>query len=259
MRTRLPEDIARAVLKPYVTPDFSTVRIAMRVRESDRGLHRKELMETITAYLENDSGMPPGTTHVTGMFVLYNNMLQSLFRSQILTIGAVIGSIWFVFLLLFRSPTWATIAIIPNVIPVLLVLGILGWAGIPLDMMTIMIAAITFGIAVDDTIHYIHRFRDEFPKDRRYIATMYRCHNSIGYAIVYTSITIVVGFSIMVFSNFIPTIYFGLFTGLAMVCALAAAVILLPLLIISWKPMGPDAAAATQKEAASAASGSEAA
>jgi uncharacterized protein len=259
MRTRLPEDIARAVLQPYVTPDFSSVRIAMRVRESDRGLHRKELMEKISAYLQNDSGMPPGTTHVTGMFVLYNNMLQSLFRSQVLTIGAVIGSIWFVFLLLFRSPSWATIAIIPNVIPVLLVLGILGWAGIPLDMMTIMIAAITFGIAVDDTIHYIHRFRDEFPKDRRYIATMYRCHNSIGYAIVYTSITIVVGFSIMVFSNFIPTIYFGLFTGLAMIVALAAAVVLLPLLIITWKPMGPDASTGAQANAAPGAAASEAA
>lgn len=242
MRTRLPEEIARAVLRPYVTPDFSTVRIAMRVRESDRGLQRKALMEKMSSYLENESGMPPGTTHITGMFVLYNNMLQSLFRSQILTIGAVIASIWLVFFLLFRSPSWATIAIIPNVIPVILVLGTLGWLGIPLDMMTIMIAAITFGIAVDDTIHFIHRFQKEFPKDRNYIKAMYRCHSSIGYAIVYTSITIVVGFSILVFSNFIPTIYFGIFTGLAMIIALLAALLLLPLLIITWKPMGPNVA-----------------
>lgn len=242
MRTRLPEEIARAVLRPYVTPDFSTVRIAMRVRESDRGLERKALMEKMRNYLQNESGMPEGTTHITGMFVLYNNMLQSLFRSQIMTIGAVIAAIWCVFLLLFRSPSWATIAIIPNIIPVILVLGTLGWLGIPLDMMTIMIAAITFGIAVDDTIHYIHRFRMEFPKDRNYIRAMYRCHASIGYAIVYTSITIVVGFSILVFSNFIPTIYFGIFTGMAMIVALLAAMLLLPLLIITWKPMGPDAA-----------------
>ncbi len=246
MRTRLPEEIARAVLRPYVTPDFSTVRIAMRVRESDKGLQRKALMEKMNAYLKNDSGMPEGTTHITGMFVLYNNMLQSLFKSQILTIGAVIGAIWFVFLILFRSPSWATIAIIPNIIPVIIVLGSLGLLGIPLDMMTIMIAAITFGIAVDDTIHYIHRFRTEFPKDRNYIAAMYRCHNSIGYAIVYTSLTIIVGFSILMFSNFIPTIYFGIFTGLAMIVALLAAMLVLPLLIITWKPMGPDASKSTE-------------
>lgn len=245
LRTFIPDEIARAVLTPYVTPDFDTARIAMRVRESDKSLQRKDLMARLNGYFENESGLAPGTWHITGVFVLYNNMLQSLFSSQIMTIGVVVLAIWFVFVILFRSFAWATIAIIPNAMPVVVVLGTLGWANIPLDMMTIMIAAVTFGISVDDTIHYIHRFRVEFPRDRDYVATMYRCHNSIGRAIVFTSLTIVVGFSILCLSNFLPTIYFGIFTGLAMIVALLAAVLLLPLIIISWKPMGPEAEGAS--------------
>ena len=145
---------------------------------------------------------------------------------------------WLMFLVLFRSPWLATIAIIPNILPVVMVLGALGWMDIPLDLMTIMIAAITLGIAVDFAIHYIHRFRQEFAKDQDYIGAMYRSHSSIGRAIYYTSLTIVIGFSILAFSNFIPSIYFGLFTGLAMIVALLASVTLLPLLLISWKPLG---------------------
>jgi hypothetical protein len=163
-----------------------------------------------------------------------------LIESQLATIAMVFGATWLMFTLLFRSPKMATIAIVPNMLPVLLVLGTLGWLGIPLDMMTVMIAAITLGIAVDNTIHYIHRFKDEFPKDQDYAAAMFRCHNSIGRAIYYTSITIIAGFSILMFSNFIPTVYFGLFTGLAMVAALLAAVTLLPWLIIAVKPLGPN-------------------
>ena len=246
----LPNDIKTEVLKPYVTEDFGQVRIAMRVRESSANLRRQALLDTIDAYFddqyavsvaaEGDSDVPsPPVARTTGMFVLYNNMLQSLIDSQVATIAMVFGAIWLMFTILFRSLLMATIAIIPNMLPVLLVLGTLGWLGIPLDMMTVMIAAITLGIAVDNTIHYIHRFKEEFPKDRDYVAAMYRCHNSIGRAIYYTSITIVAGFSILVFSHFIPTVYFGLFTGMAMVAALLAAVTLLPWLLITIKPLGP--------------------
>ena len=240
IRSRLPDDISRAVIKPYATSDFTQVRIAMRVRESDKELQRQELLNKITDYFEARPDIAIEDVRVTGMFVLYNNMLQSLVSSQIKTIGTVFFAVWFMFFVLFRSASLATIAIIPNILPVVLVLGTLGWAGIPLDMMTIMIAAITLGIAVDFAIHYIHRFQKEFPKDRDYRAAMYRCHNSIGRAIFYTSITIIAGFSILTFSNFIPTIYFGLFTGMAMVVALLASVTLLPLLLISWKPLGPE-------------------
>lgn len=234
----VPDDIKSSVIKPYLTDDRTQVRIAMRVRESSRDLRRNELLKKISHYMETSEAVAPNTVHITGVFVLYNNLLQSLFRSQIVTIGTVFGAIWLMFLLLFRSFKLATIAILPNILPVVVVLGALGWMGIPLDMMTIMIAAITLGIAVDDTVHYIIRFQEEFEKDHDYIAAMYRSHNSIGRAIFYTSVTIVTGFTALVFSNFIPSVYFGAFTSLAMVVAMLAAVTLLPWLIIAWKPLG---------------------
>lgn len=242
---QIPEDIKEAVVSPYASSDFSQVRIAMRVMESDKSLDRDKLLATMRAGLD-EMDLGPAEAHITGVFVLYNNMLQSLFRSQILTIGTVYGAIWIMFLLLFRSWRLATIAIIPNILPVVLVLGTLGWMNIPLDIMTIMIAAITLGIAVDFAIHYIFRFQKEFPVVGSYRETMYRCHNSIGRAMYYTSITIVLGFSILMFSNFIPTVYFGAFTGLAMIVALLASVTLLPLLIIHWRPLGPEEEAASE-------------
>jgi hypothetical protein len=166
------------------------------------------------------------------MLILYNNMLQSLFHSQIMTLGAVFLAIMAMFLVLFRSLKIATIAIVPNLVSACIVLGLMGWAGIHLDLMTITIAAITVGIGVDDTIHYIHRYRDELAKDGDYRATMFRCHRSIGRAIYYTSVTIMLGFSILAFSSFIPTIYFGLLTSFAMLAALLANMTLLPLLIV---------------------------
>lgn len=245
--SRVPEEIAREVVRPYASADFDQVRFAMRVRESSKDLNRKELLARLAAYFENEAPLEKGEVpRPTGMFVLYNNMLQSLYNSQILTIGVVFAAIWLMFLVLFRSAWLATIAIIPNILPVFMVLGTLGWSGIPLDIMTIMTAAITFGMAVDFAIHYIHRFKFEFAKDRDYKAAMYRCHNSIGSAIYYTSITVIVGFSVLMASNFIPTIYFGLFTGLAMVVAFLASITLLPYLLISWKPFGPGAQPATQ-------------
>jgi len=179
--------------------------------------------------------------HLTGMLVLYNNMLQSLFSSQILTLGVVVLALMCMFLILFRSLKIALIAISPNLLSIGVVLGVMGWMNIPLDMMTITIAAISIGIAVDNTIHYIHRYRHEFKVDRNYIKAVHRCHGSIGYAMYYTSITIIIGFSILVLSNFIPSIYFGLLTGLAMLIALIAALTLLPQLIVFFKPFGQEA------------------
>jgi predicted RND superfamily exporter protein len=174
---------------------------------------------------------------------LYNNVLQSLFRSQILTLGAVFIAITLMFTLLFRSLSLALVAVAPNMLAAGMVLGCMGLLGIPLDIMTITIAAIVVGIGVDDTIHYVHRFIKEFPVDRNYLATMYRCHESIGKAMYYTSVTVIVGFSILSLSNFTPSIYFGLLTGLAMLVALLGALMLLPQLMISFKPLGPEAEA----------------
>ncbi len=188
--------------------------------------------------LVNQLGVDPAHVHITGAMVLYNNMLQSLFRSQILSIGVVFLSIFCMLCLLFQSIKIALIALIPNLLAAGTVLGMMGWIGIPLDLMTITIAAISIGIAVDTTIHYIYRFRKEVGIDQDYLQAMYRCHHSIGHAIYYTSLTIIIGFSILALSNFLPTIYFGILTGLAMLIALLGALTLLPRLLIVFRPFG---------------------
>jgi len=240
LHKKIPEDMKQMLINPYVSKEIPEARIAMRVMETDKTLRRKVLMDKITNFLTTEMGLRPDQIHFTNMFVLYNNMLQSLYRSQILTIGMVFLGIMAMFLVLFRSLSVAIIAFLPNLLPAAMVLGVMGWFGIPLDMMTITIAAITIGIAVDDTIHYIHRYEKEFSKDRNYQAAMYRCHGSIGRAMYYTSLTIIIGFSILVMSNFVPTVYFGLFSGFAMLVALLAALTLLPQLLIVFKPFGPE-------------------
>jgi predicted RND superfamily exporter protein len=236
----LPDRFKKIILTPYVSIENDQVRFSVRIIDSDPNLRRNELLKKIKHDLTSKLGIEQERIHLSSFMVLYNNMLQSLFDSQILTIGAVIVALMFMFLILFRSLSISLIAIMPNIISVGVVLGFMGWVGIPLDMMTITIASISVGIAVDDTIHYIHRFIKEFAVDHNYIATMHRCHESIGYAMYYTSITIIIGFSILVTSNFIPSIYFGLLTGLAMFIALIAALSLLPHLIIFFKPLGPE-------------------
>ncbi|MCP4749383.1 MAG: RND family transporter [Proteobacteria bacterium] len=236
----LPEEFKKIILSPYVAVEDNQVRFSVRVRDSEPDLRRHELLEKIRHDLTNELELKEEDIHLSSMLVLYDNMLQSLFNSQIMTLGTVVAVLMLMFMVLFRSVRIALIAILPNILSVGVVLGFMGWAGIPLDMMTITIAAISVGIAVDDTIHYIHRFIKEFEKDRDYTATMHRCHESIGYAMYYTSITIIIGFSILVLSNFIPSIYFGLLTGLAMIIALVAALTLLPQLIVFIKPLGPE-------------------
>ncbi len=239
IRKLIPADVKSALVSPYLSEDANQIRITMRLIDSDPTLKRKELLEKISRYLVDDQKFAKSDVHLTGMVKLYNNMLQSLFKSQILTLGAVFFSILAMFIILFRNVALSCLAIIPNILAAGFVLGIMGWLKIPLDMMTITIAAITVGIAVDDSIHYIHRFQEEFPKDRDYSTTADRCHSSIGKAIYYTSITVTIGFSILTFSDFIPTIYFGLLTGIAMVVALINNLTLLPILIIAFKPLGP--------------------
>ncbi|WP_432473055.1 efflux RND transporter permease subunit [Amphritea sp. HPY] len=238
VRKNLPEDVKNLLITPYLSQQGNEVRISARVMETSYNLKRQELLRRIETFLTNDMGYQPEQIKLTGMLVLYNNMLQSLFSSQITTLGVVFLAITLMFTLLFRSLYLALIAITPNLLAAAVVLGGMGLCGIPLDMMTITIAAITIGIGVDDTIHYIHRFREEFPKDRNYRATMYRCHNSIGKAMFYTSVIIIAGFSILTLSNFTPTVYFGLLIGLAMFSALMGALLLLPQLIITLKPLG---------------------
>jgi len=243
-RKLFPEEPKKTFLDPYLSPDANQIRINMRIEETDPKLNRTELIEKIRRFLVDDMKISEDRIHFTGMTVLYNNMLQSLYRSQILTLGMVFVAILFMFFILFRRFYLSLLAMVPNIFSALVVLGLMGWLSIPLDMMTITIASITIGIAVDDTIHYIHRFQSEFASDPKYVDGVLRCHGSIGRAIYYTSITITVGFSILTLSNFIPTIYFGLLTGLAMIIALLGDLILLPLLIVMFKPLGPELKAA---------------
>ena len=232
---RMPEAVKQALFEPYLSADGDQLRFSTRVFESDKSLRRGELIAKIRRDLVAEHGLAEEQIHLTGMLVLYNNMLQSLFRSQILTLGAVFLAIMLMFLVLFRSVLLAFTAIIPNLVSAIIVLGVMGWLAIPLDLMTITIAAITVGIAVDDTIHYVHRFRDEFGKDGDYWATIHRCHLTIGRAMYYTSVTIMLGFSILTLSQFTPTLYFGLLTGLAMLVALLANMTLLPVLIVAFR------------------------
>jgi predicted RND superfamily exporter protein len=234
---RLPEALRAEMLTPYISIEHDEARINLRVKDSLKDLRRKELLERIRSDLEGKFGLTPDNMQISGLLVLYNNMLQSLYQSQIMTLGIVILGIWLMLLVLFRSLSLSIIGIIPNILSALIILGLMGLLGIPLDMMTIMISSITLGIAVDNSIHYIYRFRQEFDRHGRdYVKTLHYCHASIGRGIFYTVITIIVGFSILVLSNFIPTISFGLLTALAMLIALIAALTLLPKLILMWRP-----------------------
>jgi predicted RND superfamily exporter protein len=240
--SELPEKFKNIILKPYVSPKNNQLRYSIRIKDSEKSLRRNALLTKIRYDLVNKLGLEKKQVHLTGLLVLYNNMLQSLFKSQILTLGVTVLLLLGMFLVLLRSLKTALIALAPNVLAICVVLGFIGWLNIPLDMMTITIAAISIGMAVDNTIHYIYRFRYEFKITGKYAETVYRCHRSIGRALYYTSLTIIIGFSILTLSNFIPSIYFGLLTGLALSIALIAALTLLPQLIIIFKPFGPDTA-----------------
>ena len=235
---RLPPEVMAQMVSPYLSEDGQQLRIAIRVYESDIGLNRKQLLDKISQHLRAERESKDEQVHLSGMVVLYNNLLQSLFRSQIQTLGMVFLAILITFALVFRSIKVATIAIVPNIIPVVLVLGLLGGLGIPLDIMTITIAAITVGIAVDDTIHYVYRYHEEWLMDGDYLASVPRAHNSIGRAMYYTSMAITTGFIAMVLSDFMPTIYFGLFTAIAMISALLTNMTVLPILLSRLKPYG---------------------
>jgi predicted RND superfamily exporter protein len=234
--SKIPETIKKEIISPYISVEKDEARISIRVKDSLEDLRRNDLINKIDSELNTKLGLKKEEYKLTGVLILFNNLLQSLFKSQILTLGVVMLGIFAMFLILFRNVIIALIGVVPNFIAAFFILGIIGLLGIPLDMMTITIAAITIGIAVDNSIHYIYRFKEEFSKINDYNETLDRCHSTVGVAILNTSITIIFGFSILVLSNFIPTIYFGVFTGLAMLLAMISVLTLLPRLIITFKP-----------------------
>ena len=236
--SKIPEEIKKEIISPYISVDQDEARISVRVKDSLDNLRRDDLIKKINSDLNLKLGLEKNEYSLAGVLILFNNLLQSLFKSQILTLGVVMFGIFLMFFILFRNISLSFIGVIPNCIAAFFILGIIGLIGIPLDMMTITIAAITIGIAVDNSIHYIYRFKEEFKQINDYNKTIDKCHNTVGIAILNTSITIVFGFSILVFSNFIPTIYFGVFTGMAMLFAMISVLTLLPRLILIYKPFG---------------------
>ena len=238
--SKIPEAIKKEIVTPYISVDKDEARISVRIKDSLENLRRNDLLQKINSDLNIKLGLEKEEYKLAGVLILFNNLLQSLFKSQILTLGIVMLGIFLMFLILFRNIILSSIGVVPNFIAAFFILGIIGLLGIPLDMMTITIAAITIGIAVDNSIHYIYRFKEEFKKIKNYNKTLDRCHGTVGIAILNTSITIVFGFSILVLSNFIPTIYFGVFTGIAMLLAMISVLTLLPKLILILKPFGQE-------------------
>ena len=234
--SKIPEKIKTEIIDPYISIKENEARISLRIIDSQENLRRNDLIKKINNDIKNKIGLKENEFKLAGVLILFNNLLQSLFKSQILTLGLVMIGIFSMFVVLFKNIKLSLIGVVPNFIAAFFILGIIGIIGIPLDMMTITIAAITIGIAVDNSIHYIYRFKEEFSNSHDYKKTIDLCHSTVGKAILNTSITIVFGFSILVLSKFIPTIYFGIFTGLAMLLAMISVLTLLPSLILLIKP-----------------------
>ena len=238
--SKIPDEIKKEIISPYISVEEDEARVSVRIKDSLKDLRRNDLIKKINIDLNTKLNLNKDEYKLAGVLILFNNLLQSLFKSQILTLGIVMLGISTMFFVLFRNIMLSFIGVVPNFLAAFFILGIIGLMGIPLDMMTITIAAITIGIAVDNSIHYIYRFKEEFNKINNYKITLDRCHSTVGIAILNTSITIVFGFSILVLSNFIPTIYFGVFTGIAMLLAMISVLTLLPKLILILKPFGKE-------------------
>ena len=245
LRKVLPEDINDQLLSSYISEDDNQVRLSARVIESMDGLNRKNLIEEVKNDLIKNYELTEDQFYLSGISVIYNNLLQSLFQSLIGSLSIVFAAIFAMFIILFRSLYMAIIAMIPNLLSASSVLGIIGWSGIPIDIMTVTVAAISIGIGVDNTIHYVHRFLKEYEQNNNYDLAIKNSHSTIGRAMFYTSLTIVLGFMILVSSNFNPSVFFGIFTSFSMIVAILAALMLLPVLIRHLKPFGRDSRGTT--------------
>jgi predicted RND superfamily exporter protein len=232
---KLPLDLKSQIIDPYLSIENNQARITVRMIDTNASLERNTFINEINNKFNNDFSSENYQIFTTGILILYNNMLQSLFDSQIVSLGTVMLGIFLMLAFLFQSWKLAFIGILPNIIACITILGIMGLVSIPLDLMTITIAAITIGIAVDNCIHYVYRFKESYLITNDYKKTVLVCNQSVGKAIRSTSMTIIVGFSILIFSNFWPTIYFGIFTALAMLIALVGSLTLLPILIVKTR------------------------
>ena len=237
LRSLLPEEIESQLLSSYISSDDNQVRLTARVIESLDGLNRKTFIESIDADLQNVFGLDVNQYSLTGISVIYSNLLQSLFGSLFGSMSIVFVSIFLMFLILFKSLNLALLGMVPNFLSAGAVIGTIGLLGIPLDVMTVTVAAVSVGMGVDNTIHYIFRFKKEYLASNNYLMASKNTHTTVGKALLYTSLTIIFGFLSLTISNFNPTVYFGLFTALAMIMAVISSLVLLPALLIKLKPL----------------------
>ena len=237
LRSLLPEEIESQLLSSYISSDDNQVRLTARVIESLEGLNRKTFIESIDADLQNVFGLDVNQYSLTGVSVIYSNLLQSLFGSLFGSMSIVFVSIFLMFLILFKSLNLALLGMVPNFLSAGAVIGTIGLLGIPLDVMTVTVAAVSVGMGVDNTIHYIFRFKKEYLASNNYLTASKNTHTTVGKALLYTSLTIIFGFLSLTISNFNPTVYFGLFTALAMIMAVISSLVLLPALLIKLKPL----------------------
>lgn len=236
MYNELSLEYKKILLLPYVNTEHNEARFVVRIVDSNKDLRRDELLAKIQTELETKVGLDPQNFKLVGMMVLYNNMLQSLFDSQIGTLGLALLLLGAMFLFLFRSLKIATVALMVNMVPISVIFGIMGILEIPLDIMSITIASIALGITVDNTIHYFYRFREELAVDGDYIASMHRAHATIAFGMFYYSLATIVGFLVLVTSNFIPTLIFGLLTVIVLLVAIVSDLLFSPLLVVTFKP-----------------------
>ncbi|MCW8108262.1 MMPL family transporter [Alteromonas ponticola] len=232
----LDKEVVNQLVGAYYSPDSKQMRVSIRIQDTTEGLDRETFIENLSADLKS-VGLEAQNFTFTNLFILYQDILSRLFDSQIKTLGIVYGVLGLVLLAIFRSMKIALIALVPNILTTLGILGVIGWIGIPLDIMTITIAAIAMGIAVDDTIHFLHAYLQGLKATDESHSQAQAASNSAfghtGLAILFTTTIIAIGFSLFGFSNFLPSVYFGLLTATAMLMALITDVTLLPALL-NW-------------------------
>ena len=220
------------ILTPFVSIENDELHFSVRTLDSDPRLKRAEFLRTLQSELNELVGKD-AEVKISGAMKLYTNMLDSLFSSQINSLGFVLLAFFATFWLIFASLRLAIIAICINILPLICVLGAMGLAGLSLDIMSITIGSISLGIGVDSAIHYIYRYKRELAHFKDSKKAIIASHASIGYALYYTSFAVFIGFGVMISSNFWPTIYFGALTDLVMFFMLASSLILLPSLLLS--------------------------
>ena len=220
------------ILTPFVSIENDELHFSVRTLDSDPRLKRAEFLRTLQNELNELVG-ENAQVKISGAMKLYTNMLDSLFSSQINSLGFVLLAFFATFWLIFASLRLAIIAICINILPLICVLGAMGLAGLSLDIMSITIGSISLGIGVDSAIHYIYRYKRELAHFKDSKKAIIASHASIGYALYYTSFAVFIGFGVMISSNFWPTIYFGALTDLVMFFMLASSLILLPSLLLS--------------------------